>query len=65
MHLTTKGLKKIVGRVKANMIVGVVTTITCHSSRDRITVKCVELNKRTPTGRNKRVFKVLDARHTG
>lgn len=64
MHITLKQLRKSLRghRVKANLIPGVVTTITSHDTKERITVKCVKLNKRTPTGKRSKVFRIISAR---
>ena len=61
MHITTRQLKKQLGPVKANMIPGVKTKITNHATQQQLTVLCVELNKRTPAGNKRRVFKIVSA----
>jgi|TARA_R100000049_G_C1903502_1_gene52843 hypothetical protein len=61
MHITKRQLKKQLGPVKANMIPGIKTTITNHATQQKITVVCVELNKRTAGGNKRRVFKIVNA----
>ena len=61
MHITTRQLKRQIGPVKANMIPGVKTKITNHATQQQLTVLCVELNKRTPAGNKRRVFKIVSA----
>ena len=61
MHITKRQLKKQLGPVKANMIPGIKTKITNHATQQKITVVCVELNKRTAGGNRRRVFKIVNA----
>ena len=61
MHITKRQLKKQLGPVKANMIPGIKTKITNHATQQKITVLCVELNKRTAGGNKRRAFKIISA----
>ena len=61
MHITKRQLKRQLGPVKANMIPGIKTKITNHATQQKITVVCVELNKRTPGGNKRRAFKIINA----
>jgi hypothetical protein len=61
MHITKRQLKKQIGPVKANMIPGIKTKITNHTTQQKITVVCVELNQRTPGGNKRRVYKIVSA----
>ncbi len=61
MHITKRQLKRQLGPVKANMIPGIKTKITNHATQQKITVVCVELNKRTAGGNKRRAFKIINA----
>jgi len=60
-HITNATLRRYTGRAKANLTTGTTTKITNHTKRTVLTVKCVELNALTPTGRNRKAFRILNA----
>ena len=64
MIITQQQIKKAFGKfAKANLTLGTVTKITTANAG--IIVKCVSLNKLTPTGQNKKALRILEAWRVG
>ena len=60
MHIGQGTIKRHFGGwSKANLTID--TTTKIKSNNQILVVKCVELNKRTPTGKRKRTLRILKA----